>query len=70
VNKMIEINETKNIMEKLKLEGKSKIMNSPEDIKAIIEMNNLMKRVHEDYLAKSAGSSIGARDCYVFQNLN
>lgn len=65
---MIEINELKDMREKLSLEGKTRVMDNPEEIKAMIEMNENMKKVHEDYLAKSAGSSIGAKDCWVYQN--
>lgn len=66
---MIEINETKEILEKLTLEGK-KVMDTLEEIKAIFEMNEFMKKVHEDYLAKSAGSSTGAKNCWVYQKNN
>jgi hypothetical protein len=54
--------------EKLNLEGKTRAMDNPEEIKAIFEMNRFMKKVHENYLAKSASSSIGAKDCWVYQN--
>ena len=67
MHKMItEINETKKILEKLKLEGKVEALDKPEDIKVMIEMNNIARRIHEDYLAKSAGSTIRAKDCWVY----
>jgi hypothetical protein len=67
---MIEINETEEIMKKLSLEGKTRVLDTPEDIKAMIEMDENMKKVHEDYLAKSAGSIIRAKDCWVYQHTN
>jgi hypothetical protein len=55
-------------MKKLSLEGKTRVLDTPDDIKAMIQMDENMKKVHEDYLAKSAGSSIHAKDCWVYQN--
>ena len=43
-------------IEKLRKEGKVRTLNSPEDIKAILELNKQMEAVRRDYKYKNAMS--------------
>jgi hypothetical protein len=65
---MIEINETKETMERLKLEGKTRVLDTPQDIKVMIEMNEHMRKVSEDYSNKESRSWINAEKCFIYQN--
>jgi hypothetical protein len=67
---MLEINETEKILKRLELEGKVKVLDKPEDIKAMIKLNESMERVRRDFLYKNAMSEIGAKECWVYQNSN
>ena len=58
------INDTTQFFKRLEREGKVINLNSPEDLKAMQEMNKIMKEVEEDYRRMSAGSIESARKCY------
>ena len=50
------INNTEAFIEKLRKEGKLTVLNRPEDIKAILEVNKQMEAVRRDYKYKNAMS--------------
>jgi hypothetical protein len=50
------ISKSEEIRKRLKLEGKVEILDKPEHIKAIIEINKSMERVHKDFLYKNDGN--------------
>ena len=56
----IKINKTDEILARLKKEGKIRVLDGPEDLKKILEMNKYMEDIHRDYLYKSAMSEISA----------
>jgi hypothetical protein len=62
------INKTEKIMRQLEKEGKTEIMNKPEYINQITNIDNLMKKVSEDYSNKESNSWINARKCFVYKN--
>jgi hypothetical protein len=61
---MTEINKTKEILEKT--------VSVPIEFtkEQYLKMLEFGERLHLDYLDKSAGSTIHAKDCYVYQNSN
>jgi hypothetical protein len=54
------INKYKEIMEKLKREGKVKVLNSPDDLKAMDAMNESVKKTKEEYQVKDMNSQLAA----------
>jgi hypothetical protein len=50
------INNSDLFIEKLRKEGKIRTLNSPEDIKATLELNKQMEAVRRDYKYKNAMS--------------
>jgi hypothetical protein len=67
---MLEINAAQEIIEKLRLEGKTRFLDKPEDIEAMIKMNEAMERVTRESIYKQKMSEIGAKECWVYQNSN
>jgi hypothetical protein len=63
---MIEkINKTEEILEELRKDGKSRLLDSPEDIAAMQAMNETMEEVHRDSMQKQAASERAAAECWV-----
>jgi len=58
---MIEITKTKEILKNLE----SVTLNSPEDFKAMVEMNDAMEKVRKEYIIKSTRSEYNASQCYL-----
>jgi hypothetical protein len=54
------VSRTPEIEQRLKDEGKYLVTNSAQYIAATLVMNDAMTEVHQDFLAKSAGTSVGA----------
>lgn len=59
------ISKTDEIDERLRRDGKVEILDKPEHRKAIRKLNELMQRVHREYLIKSARSEQSAREVVV-----
>lgn len=57
---MVLINHTKEIIDKLKVEGKSITLNSPKDIENIRAINKHMEEVRRDFLVKQFESELSA----------
>jgi hypothetical protein len=57
---MIEINEIEKIRTQLKSEGKTKYLDQPEDIQAMICMNKQMETVRKEFIKKNNNSEISA----------
>jgi hypothetical protein len=50
------INKTEKILERLRKEGKSRFLDSPEDIKRMKEMDESLRKDHEEFIRKQSGS--------------
>jgi len=59
------INNTEAFIEKLRKEGKVRTLNSPEDIKAILELNKQMEEVRRDFINKNNESEKSATQTYL-----
>jgi hypothetical protein len=59
---MIEINETKDIKAQLKAEGKVTYLDQPENIAAIVAMNEQMEVVRKEYQVKDRNSQLKASE--------
>ena len=57
---MVRISKTEEIMSRLRSEGKIRIMNTPEDIEAIQNVNIQMEKVRRDFIIKNANSERSA----------
>lgn len=49
---------------------KPKIMDSPEEIKMIEKIDELNKKISDEYRVKEINSWINSGKCYVFNNFN
>lgn len=59
------INKTEDIRKRLREEGKVEYLDKPEHVDAMIRMNEQLEKDHQDFLWKSARSSIESKDCWV-----
>ena len=59
------INHSQEIIDRLKSEGKEIIISDKVRTKSMIEMNEQMRLVHQDFINKSNASWIGAKDVWL-----
>lgn len=62
------INRTEEILEELRKDGKSRLLDSPEDIAAMQRMNEILEENHRDFMRKQAMSEQSAAQCWVCGN--